>query len=235
MGHLYEEGTAYSPDSHCRPFDADPSGLIDGNGVATVVLKRLSDALDDGDRIYAVIKGTAINNDGASKVGYSAPSVNGQAEVIVEAQAMAGVNPETISYVETHGTATPLGDPIEVAALTQAFRAGTDKKGYCGIGSVKSNIGHVDKAAGLAGLIKTTLALDHGMIPPNLHFKQPNPKLNLPDSPFYVVDSCNPGRVIRKRRAVQASARLGWAEPTPTPSSKRLRCRRRVRRHARYN
>lgn len=192
MGHLYEEGTAYSPDSHCRPFDASPSGLIDGNGVATVVLKRLSDALDDGDRIYAVIKGTAINNDGASKVGYSAPSITGQAEVIVEAQAIAGVSPETISYVETHGTATPLGDPIEVAALTQAFRAGTDKKGYCGIGSVKSNIGHVDKAAGLAGLIKTTLALNHGMIPPNLHFKQPNPKLNLPDSPFYVVDRLQP-------------------------------------------
>jgi len=229
MGHLYEEGTAYSPDSHCRPFDADPSGLIDGNGVATVILKRLSDALDDGDRIYAVIKGTAINNDGASKVGYSAPSVNGQAEVIVEAQAMAGVNPETISYVETHGTATPLGDPIEVAALTQAFRAGTDKKGYCGIGSVKSNIGHVDKAAGLAGLIKTTLALDHGMIPPNLHFKQPNPKLNLPDSPFYVVDSLQPWprNPQAPRRAGISSFGVGGTNahaiieeaPLPTPGS----------------
>jgi acyl transferase domain-containing protein len=211
MGHLYEAGTAYSPDSHCRPFDAEPSGLIDGNGVAAVVLKRLSEAVADGDRIYAVIKGTAINNDGAAKVGYSAPSINGQAEVIVEAQAVAGVSPETISYVETHGTATPLGDPIEVAALTQAFRAGTDKKGYCGIGSVKSNIGHVDKAAGLAGLIKTALALDHGMIPPNLHFNQPNPKLNLADSPFYVVGSLQPWprNPVAPRRAGISSFGVG--------------------------
>lgn len=188
MGHLYEEGTAYSPDSHCRPFDTTRSGLIDGNGMAAVVLKRLEDALADGDHIHAVIKGTAINNDGSLKVGYSAPSIDGQAEVIVEAQTIAGVRPETISYVETHGTATPLGDPIEVAALTQAFRAGTDKTGFCGIGSVKSNIGHVDKAAGLAGLIKTTLALEHEKIPPSLHFEQPNPKLKLAQSPFYVVN-----------------------------------------------
>ena len=187
IGHLYEEGSAYSPDRHCRPFEATQSGLIDGNGMAAVVLKRLEDALADGDHIYAVIKGTAINNDGSLKVGYSAPSINGQAEVIVEAQTIAGVHPETISYVEAHGTSTPLGDPIEVAALTQAFRVGTDKKGFCGIGSVKSNIGHVDKAAGLAGLIKTTLALKYEKIPPSLHFEQPNPKLNLAQSPFYVV------------------------------------------------
>ncbi|MBD9358031.1 type I polyketide synthase [Methylomonas albis] len=229
MGHLYEAGTAYSPDSHCRPFDAEPSGLIDGNGVAAVVLKRLSEALADGDRIYAVIKGSAINNDGAAKVGYSAPSINGQAEVIVEAQAVAGVSPATISYVETHGTATPLGDPIEVAALTQAFRAGTDKKGYCGIGSVKSNIGHVDKAAGLAGLIKTALALDHGMIPPNLHFKQPNPKLNLADSPFYVVGSLQawPRDPAAPRRAGISSFGVGGTNahaileeaPLPEPGS----------------
>ena len=186
-GHVHEAGTAYSPDGHCRPFDASPSGLVDGNGMAAIVLKRLEDALADGDRIYAVIKGTAINNDGAAKVGYAAPSVQGQAEVIVEAQAIAGVHPDTIAYVETHGTATPLGDPIEVAALTQAFRAGTERKGYCGIGSVKSNIGHVDKAAGLAGLIKTVLAMEHGVIPPSLHFQAPNPQLNLEQSPFYVV------------------------------------------------
>src|SRR5262249_30662599 len=192
IGHLYEEGTAYSPDSHCRPFDVTHSGLIDGNGLGVVVLKRLTDALADGDSIYAVIKGTAINNDGSLKVGYAAPSVEGQASVIVEAQAMAGCPPDTITYVEAHGTATPLGDPIEVAALTQAFRAGTNKKGFCGLGSVKSNIGHVDKAAGLAGLIKTTLALKHGVIPPSLHFTAPNPKLNLPDSPFYVINALQP-------------------------------------------
>jgi acyl transferase domain-containing protein len=188
MGHLYEEGTAYSPDSHCRPFDATPSGLVDGNGMGAVVLKRLEDALTDGDCIYAVIKGTAVNNDGSLKVGYTAPSVEGQAEVITEAHAMAGVPPETITYVETHGTATRLGDPIEIAALTLAFRAGTSRNGFCGIGSVKSNIGHVDKAAGLAGLIKTVLALRHGMIPPTLHLEQPNPRLNLAATPFYVVN-----------------------------------------------
>lgn len=190
VGHLREEGSAYSPDGHCRPFDSTPSGLIDGNGMAAIVLKRLSDAVTDRDTIHAVIKGSAINNDGALKLGYAAPSVEGQAKVIAEAQAMAGCHPDTISYVEAHGTATPLGDPVEVAGLTQAFRAGgTHRTGYCGIGAVKSNIGHVDKAAGLAGLIKTALALKHRQLPPTLHFKQPNPRLNLPDTPFYVVDT----------------------------------------------
>ncbi|MFM8330493.1 MAG: beta-ketoacyl synthase N-terminal-like domain-containing protein [Candidatus Methylumidiphilus sp.] len=188
-GHVHEAGTAYSPDGHCRPFDATPSGLVDGNGMAAIVLKRLEDALEDGDHIYAVIKGSAINNDGAAKVGYAAPSVAGQAEVIVEAQAIAGVHPDSISYVEAHGTATPLGDPIEVAALTEAFRVGTERKGYCGLGSAKSNIGHVDKAAGLAGLIKTVLAMRHGQLPPSLHYQAPNPRLNLPETPFYVVGS----------------------------------------------
>ncbi|MBM4254542.1 MAG: acyltransferase domain-containing protein [Deltaproteobacteria bacterium] len=192
VGHLCEEGAAYSPDGHCRPFDATRSGLIDGNGMGAVVLKRLSDALADGDYIHAVIKGTAINNDGSLKVGYAAPSIDGQARVIIEAQALAGCPPDTISYIEAHGTATPLGDPIEVKALTQAFRVGTQRKGFCGLGSVKSNIGHVDKAAGLAGLIKTTLALKHDVIPPSLHFTAPNPKLNLPDSPFHVVNKLQP-------------------------------------------
>lgn len=188
MGHVHEPGAAYSPDNHCRPFDATPSGLIDGNGAAVIILKRLEDALKDGDKIHALIKGSAINNDGSDKVGYSAPSVNGQAEVILEAQAVADVDPSTISYVEAHGTSTPLGDPIEVAGLTQAFRAHTDKVGFCGLGSVKSNIGHVDKAAGLAGLIKTTLALEHELIPPSLHWQKPNPKLQIEKTPFYVVN-----------------------------------------------
>jgi phthiocerol/phenolphthiocerol synthesis type-I polyketide synthase E len=210
-GHVHEEGTAYSPDGHCRPFDATPSGLVDGNGMAAVVLKRLEDALADGDRVYAVIKGTAINNDGGAKVGYAAPSVQGQAEVIVEAQAVAGVHPDTIAYVEAHGTATPLGDPIEVAALTQAFRVGTEGKGYCGLGSVKSNIGHVDKAAGLAGLIKTVLAMEHGAIPPSLHFQAPNPRLDLAQSPFYVVDRLRPwpGGGQMPRRAGVSSFGVG--------------------------
>ena len=154
VGHIYEAGAAYSPDGHCRPFDATPSGLIDGNGVATVVLKRLDDALADGDTIYAVVKGTAVNNDGRLKIGYTAPSIEGQSAVILEALEIAGVDPDTISYVEAHGTATPLGDPIEVEGLTQAFRKSTQRMGYCGLGSVKSNIGHVDTAAGLAGLMK---------------------------------------------------------------------------------
>ncbi|MCW2248522.1 acyl transferase domain-containing protein [Azospirillum fermentarium] len=191
-GHIHEPGSAYSPDGHCRPFDATPSGLVDGNGMAAVVLKRLADALADGDTIHAVIKGTAINNDGSKKLGYAAPSIEGQAAVIVEAQSVANCPPDTISYVETHGTATPLGDPVEVAGLTRAFRTGTQKTGFCGLGAVKSNIGHVDKAAGLAGLIKTVLALRHEMIPPTLHFQAPNPKLNLPETPFYVVNTLQP-------------------------------------------
>lgn len=188
MGHIHEPGAAYSPDSHCRPFDATPSGLIDGNGAAVIILKRLEDALKDGDKIHALIKGSAINNDGSDKVGYSAPSVNGQAEVILEAQAAAEIDASTISYVEAHGTSTPLGDPIEVGGLTQAFRVHTDKTGFCGLGSVKSNIGHVDKAAGLAGLVKTTLALEHELIPPSLNWQKPNPKLQIEKTPFYVVD-----------------------------------------------
>lgn len=187
VGHIYEAGAAYSPDGHCRPFDATPSGLIDGNGVASVVLKRLDDALADGDTIYAVVKGTAVNNDGRMKVGYTAPSIEGQAAVISEALEIAGVDPDTISYVEAHGTATPLGDPIEVEGLTHAFRKSTRRTGYCGLGSVKSNIGHVDTAAGLAGLIKIVLGMRHGQLAPSLHFQLPNPKLRLEESPFYVV------------------------------------------------
>ena len=185
-GYLYREGGIRSPDGHCRAFDAGAGGTVDGSGVGAVVLKRLEDALHDGDYIYAVIKGSAINNDGASKVGYTAPSVDGQAEVIMEALSDAGVEPETIGYVEAHGTATALGDPIEIAALTQAFRAGTSKKGFCAVGSVKTNMGHLDTAAGIAGLIKAILALKNRVIPPSLHFERPHPNIDFAESPFYV-------------------------------------------------
>ena len=184
-GYRYQEGGIMSPDGHCRAFDAKAQGTISGNGVGIVVLKRLEDALADGDFIHAVIKGSAINNDGSLKVGYTAPSIDGQAKVISEALAMARVEPETISYVETHGTGTILGDPIEIAALTQAFRT-TDKKNFCAIGSVKTNIGHLDAAAGVAGLIKTVLSLKHKEIPSSLHFQEPNPKIDFANSPFYV-------------------------------------------------
>ncbi|HEY6802285.1 MAG TPA: type I polyketide synthase [Pyrinomonadaceae bacterium] len=186
LGYLYKEGGILSPDGHCRPFSAEAAGTVGGNGLAIVVLKRLEDALADGDYIHAVVKGSAINNDGSQKVGFTAPSVNGQAQVIATAQAIAGVSPETISYIETHGTGTNLGDPIEVTALTQAFRQGTDKKQYCAIGAVKSNIGHLDAAAGVAGFIKTVLSLEHRQIPPSLHFTRPNPQIDFAGSPFYV-------------------------------------------------
>ncbi|BDA68747.1 beta-ketoacyl synthase [Calothrix sp. PCC 7716] len=185
-GYLYEQGGTLSSDGRCRAFDAKAQGTTIGNGVGVVVLKRLSDALADGDCIYAVIKGSAINNDGSGKVGYTAPSVNGQAEVIVEAMMLAGVEAETINYIEAHGTGTALGDPIEIAALSQAFRKSTNKKGFCAIGSVKTNIGHLDAAAGIAGLIKTVLALKREQIPPSLNFEQPNPQIDFANSPFYV-------------------------------------------------
>jgi acyl transferase domain-containing protein/thioesterase domain-containing protein/acyl carrier protein len=186
VGHVYQEGGIYSPDGHCRAFDARAQGTVFGNGVGIVVLKRLQDALAEGDCIHAVIKGSAINNDGSSKVGYTAPSVEGQARVIARALAMADIDPDTISYIEAHGTGTALGDPIEIAALTQAFRARTDRKGFCAIGSVKTNVGHLDVAAGVTGLIKTVLALQHKMLPPSLHFEQPNPQIDFANSPFYV-------------------------------------------------
>jgi acyl transferase domain-containing protein/acyl carrier protein len=175
-----------SPDGHCRAFDAEANGTIGGNGVGVVLLKRLEDAIADRDNIYAIIKGSAINNDGALKVGYTAPSETGQAQVIQAAQIMAEVEPETITYLETHGTGTGLGDPIEVAAMTKAFRVSTDKKSFCAIGSVKPNIGHLDAAAGIAGLIKTVLALKHKLIPPSLNFHIPNPQIDFTNSPFYV-------------------------------------------------
>ncbi|MGL6339577.1 MAG: type I polyketide synthase, partial [Waterburya sp.] len=185
-GYLYQEGGILSPDGHCRAFDAQAQGTVPGSGVGVVVLKRLEDAMADGDYIQAIIRGSAINNDGSGKIGYTAPSIDGQAEVIAEALALAEVEPETISYIETHGTGTALGDPIEIAALNQIFQAGTTPKKYCALGSVKTNIGHLDAAAGITGLIKTVLALKHQQIPPSLHFQQPNPKINFANSPFYV-------------------------------------------------
>ncbi|HEX7733565.1 MAG TPA: beta-ketoacyl synthase N-terminal-like domain-containing protein [Ktedonobacteraceae bacterium] len=185
-GYLYLEGSIRSPDGHCRAFDARAQGTVSGSGVAVVVLKRLADAIADGDCIHAVIKGSAINNDGAMKIGYTAPGIDGQSEVITEALAVAEVDPETIFYIETHGTGTVLGDPIEVAALTRAFGSRTEKKGYCALGSVKTNIGHLDAAAGVAGLIKAALVLKYGLLPPSLHFEEPNPGINFAQSPFYV-------------------------------------------------
>ncbi|MBZ8179854.1 type I polyketide synthase [Oscillatoria salina] len=173
-----------SPDGHCRAFDAKAQGTVGGNGVGVVVLKRLEDAIADRDYIYAVIKGSAINNDGAGKVSYTAPSESAQAKVIRAAQIMAEVEPETISYIETHGTGTALGDPIEVAALKQAFA--TEKKGFCALGSVKTNIGHLDAAAGIAGFIKTVLALEKKCLPPIINFETPNPQIDFVNSPFYV-------------------------------------------------
>ena len=186
QGYLYQEGMILSPDGHCRAFDAKSKGTVGGQGVGVVVLKRLEDALRDGDTVHAIVKGTAINNDGSQKVGYTAPSVDGQAEVIAMAQAMAGVDPSTITLIEAHGTGTPLGDPIEIAALTQVFRSSTDAKQFCAIGSVKTNIGHLDAAAGVAGFIKAVLALKHGVLPPSLHFEEPNPQIDFANSPFRV-------------------------------------------------
>jgi len=209
-GYLYQEGMIFSPDGHCRAFDAKAGGTIDGSGAGIVVLKRLADALDDGDMIHAVIRGAAINNDGALKVGYTAPSVEGQTRVITEALTMAEVSPETISYVETHGTGTPLGDPIEIAALTQAFRTQTNEKGYCAISCAKTNIGHLDAASGVTGLIKVVLALKHQLIPPLLHFETPNPKLDLANSPFYINTELSEWKTVDiPRRAGVSSFGIG--------------------------
>lgn len=205
-GYHYLEGGMTSPDGHCRPFDADAQGTIFGSGAGMVVLKRLEDALADGDHIYAVILGAAVNNDGSLKVGYTAPSVVGQAQVIGEALANAGINASTIGYIEAHGTGTTLGDPVEIQALTKAFRAYTDACGYCAIGSVKSNIGHLDAAAGIAGLIKTTLALKHKQLPPSLHFRRPNPNIDFESSPFYVNRSLKDWEATKHPRRAGVSA-----------------------------
>ena len=185
-GYPYIEGGIDSPDGHCKAFDANANGTVSGSGVGVVLLKLLSNAIADGDVIHGVILGSAINNDGSLKVGYTAPSVDGQAAVITMAQAVAEVEPDTISYVETHGTGTYLGDPVEISALTQAFRDRSERKNFCAIGSVKTNIGHADAAAGVAGLIKTLLSLKHRQIPASLHYQSPNPQIDFANSPFFV-------------------------------------------------
>ena len=189
QGYLYRPGEILSRDGHCRAFDAEASGTVFSSGLGLVVLRRLSDALRDRDTIHAVILGTAINNDGARKVGYLAPSVDGQADVITEALGVAGVPADSISYVETHGTGTAVGDPIEVRALTQAYNTSTKRRGFCAIGSLKASVGHLDAAAGVAGLIKTVLALENHKVLPSLNFKSPNPLIDFQNSPFYVNTS----------------------------------------------
>ncbi len=185
-GYMYREGDLLSPDGRVRSFDAGARGTIFGGGLGIVVLRRLEDAIADGDRIWGVIRGTAVNNDGQVKVGFTAPGADGQERVIRAAHAVSAVHPETISYIEAHGTGTQVGDPIEITALTRAFRARTDKRGFCAIGSVKTNIGHLASAAGVAGLIKTLLALENEQLPASLNFERPNPQIDFAASPFYV-------------------------------------------------
>ena len=185
-GYGYQEGGIASPDARCRAFDAKANGSPLGNGVALVVLKRLSDAIADGDTIHAVIRGWAVNNDGGSRAGFTAPGVRGQANVILEALANAAVDAQSISYFEAHGTGTALGDAVEIAAMVKAFREHTEKKGFCAIGSVKTNIGHLDRASGVTGLIKTVLALEHKQIPPSLNYENPNPEIDFGETPFFV-------------------------------------------------
>ena len=199
-GYHFVEGGILSRDGHTRTFDANASGTIFADGVALVVLKRLDDAIADGDDIQAVILGTAVNNDGATKVSYTAPSIDGQSAVVAEAMTVAGVSPETIGYVEAHGTGTALGDPIEVEALQRVFRLATDKKQFCGIGSLKSNLGHLNTISGLAGMIKAALCVKNGEIPPSLHFDAPNPKIDFANSPFYVPTELTkwPGAIPRR-------------------------------------
>ncbi|ACB94496.1 hybrid non-ribosomal peptide synthetase/type I polyketide synthase [Beijerinckia indica] len=185
-GYLYQEGGMVSPDGYCRPFDINAAGTVFGSGVGVVLLKRLEDAVADGDQIYAVIRSAAVNNDGSGKAGYTAPSIDGQAGVILSAHATAGINARSIGYVECHGTATPLGDPIEFEGLVKAFRLTTEDRGFCALGSAKANVGHLDAAAGIIGLIKAVMTLRDSTIPPLLHFSAPNPQIDLADSPFFI-------------------------------------------------
>jgi phthiocerol/phenolphthiocerol synthesis type-I polyketide synthase E len=227
-GYTYIPGGIASPDGYCRAFSEDAAGLVGGDGIGLVVLKRLADAVADGDTIRAVIRGSAINNDGAQKVGFTAPSVQGQAAVIEEALAVGGVDPRTVGYVEAHGSGTALGDPIEVAALTQAFGE-TERKRFCALGSVKTNVGHLDAAAGAAGLIKATLAVERGEIPPSLHYAGPNPQIDFAQSPFFVNTELRPwtGEDGAPRRAGVSSFGIGGTNahvvleqaPQPEPSA----------------
>ncbi|MFN8178107.1 MAG: beta-ketoacyl synthase N-terminal-like domain-containing protein [bacterium] len=227
-GYLYAEGDIASPDGRCRAFDAAAAGVVKGNGSGVVVLRRLADALADGDPVRAVLKGSAVNNDGSVKVGFTAPSVEGQAVVIAEALAVADVDPATIDYVEAHGTGTPLGDPVEVAALARAFGSRRPGARRCALGSIKTNVGHLDAAAGVTGLLKAVLALEHREIPPSLHFERPNPKLDLETSGFFVNTELRPWTADgHPRRAGVSSFGIGGTNahaileeaPEATPSA----------------
>ncbi|HYH96004.1 type I polyketide synthase, partial [Hyalangium sp.] len=209
-GYLYQPEGVLSPDGYCRSFDARGRGTVFGNGVGAVLLKRLEAALEDGDPIHAVIKGSAVNNDGATKIGFLAPSQEGQARAVSEALAVAQVEPRTVGYVECHGTATPVGDPIEIRALTEAFGGKAAGKGFCAIGSVKANVGHLDSAAGVAGVIRAVLALKHQELPPLAHFERPNPECDLEDGPFYVPRQAQPWvRGSTPRRAGVSAFAIG--------------------------
>lgn len=208
-GYFCDAGGVVSPDGHVRAFDAKANGTVFGSGGGILVLKRLADALADGDNIYAVIKGSAVNNDGSEKAGYTAPSVNGQADVVVEALANAGVEADSISYIEAHGSGTPVGDPVEIRALNKAFRTFTQRSGYCAIGSVKTNVGHLDAAAAVAGMIKTILALKHRTLPPSLHFSAANPEIDFESTPFYVNTQLQKWTSDGTRRAGVMSTGMG--------------------------
>lgn len=208
-GYLFRQGEILSPNGHCRPFDAGSRGTLFGSGAGCIVLKRLGDARAANDPIVAVIRGTAINNDGSMKIGYLAPSVDGQARAIAEAIAISGVDAESISYIEAHGTGTAVGDPIEIAALTQAFRGHTEKRGFCAIGSVKANIGHLGEAAGMAGIIKTALALRHRELPPSINYEKPNPEIDFENSPVFVNTKLRPWIASEPRHAGVTSLGAG--------------------------
>src|SRR6202035_1946097 len=208
-GYLYQKGAIASPDGRCRAFDERAEGTVGGSGAGVVVLRRLEDALAHGGPICAVILGSAMNNDGSTKVGFTAPSVLGQSKVIAQALALAGVDSESVGYVEAHGTGTPLGDPIEMAALRRVFRGGATRREPCALGSVKTNIGHLDAAAGGAGFIKTVLALAHRQIPPSLHFTTPSSRIDWSDSPFHVNTTLAEWRSAGPRRAGVSSFGIG--------------------------
>ena len=192
MGYLSSSQALLSPDGHCRAFDAGAEGTVFGSGAGFVLLKPLPAAVRDGDPIVAVIRGSAVNNDGAAKLSYWAASADGQTAACADAMAVAEVEPRSIGYLEAHGTATAMGDPVEIFGLSKAYRRGTDDKQFCAIGSVKTNVGHLEAAAGVAGLIKAALALQHQTLPPSLHFSRPNPAIHFADTPFFVNTQCRP-------------------------------------------
>lgn len=208
-GYNYQKEFILSADGHCRALDAAGTGTVFGMGVGIVILKRLADALRDHDHIHAVIRGAAINNDGANKIGFTAPSQQGQYDVIVEAHTLAQIDPVTLGFVECHATATPIGDPIEIAALSDAFKEKTDKKNFCALGTLKANVGHLDAAAGVAGLIKTVLILQHKKIPPAVNFVKANPKIDFDNSPFYVPVELKEWKSAAPRRAAVSSFGVG--------------------------